>query len=213
MMRFVPIMAGAAVLAAASAAQAQTVYAPVQYQYGQHQEVYYGGTNPAIASNAYVYLPAHLQEGARARRYNATVYPYPSPYMVAGPSTAFMSPYQTTTTISYPVNSFIYSDYLPYEEVGQFGYTIDDARNEAYANVPRYQTAARAQGVVSAYSVPAAPVAEVSRARVANPREKALPLINWAKTVRGKNVPLYNALMAEARRYDPAAVAAAERSR
>jgi hypothetical protein len=206
-------MAGAAVLAAASAASAQTVYAPVQYQYGQYQEVYYGGTNPAIASNAYVYLPCQLQEAARARRYNAAVYPYPSPYMVAGPGTAFVSPYRTTTTITYPVNSFVYSDYLPYEEVGQFGYTIDDARNEAYAHVPRYQTAARTAGVVSAYSVPAAAAPVAAAPRMAHPQEKALPLINWAKTVRGKNVPLYNALMTEARRYDPAAVAAAERSR
>jgi hypothetical protein len=206
----------AVLCAVATAAKAQTVYEPVRYQYGQHQEIYYGGTNAAITSGNYVYLPAHLEEGARARRYNAPVYPYPSPYMIAGPNTAFVSPYTSTTTITYPVTSFIFSDYLPYEEVGQFGYTIDDARNEASANVPRYQTGARAAGTggtMSAYAAPAAAPAPGPAPRIANPREKAMALINWAKAERRKNGPLYQALMTEARKYDPAAVAAAERAR
>ncbi len=202
----------AGVLAAGSAtAHAQTVYEPVQYQYGAHQEIFYGGTNGAIM--APVYLPAHLAEGARAQRYDRPVYPYPTPFNVAGPGTAFVSPYMQSTMVRYPVNSFIYSDYLPYSEVGQYGYTIDDARNEAYSHVPRYQTGVRAAGVVAAYAAPAAKPAPVAAPRIADPREKALPLINWAKNVRGKNVPLYNALMTEARKYDAAAVAAAEKGK
>jgi hypothetical protein len=199
---------GAALLgAAACAAEAQTVYEPVQYQYGQYHEIYYGGKSPLITSNNFIYTPQTLQAAMTARRYNAPVYPYPSPYTQG--SGVFFSPYVQGTTTSVPVvNSFIFSDYFPYEEVGQFGYTIDDARNEAYMNVPRYQTMAPAAGAMAAGTNGMAEAAP----RIADPREKAMPLLNWAKNERGKNMPLYRALLQEARKYDPAAVAAFERN-
>ncbi|HVX83349.1 MAG TPA: hypothetical protein VH253_00890 [Phycisphaerae bacterium] len=199
---------GAALVgAAACAAEAQTVYEPVQYQYGAYHEIYYGGKSPLITSNNFIYTPQALQGAMTARRYNAPVYPYPSPYTQG--SGVFFSPYvQGTTTAAPVVDSFIFSDYFPYEEVGQFGYTVDDARNEAYMNVPRYQTMSPAAGTSEGEG---AVRGEAAAPRIADPREKAMPLLNWAKNERGKNMPLYRALLQEARKYDPAAVAAFEK--
>src|SRR4051794_8942284 len=71
MMNRFAVLSSAVVAALASAALAQVVYEPVRYQYGQYNEVYYGGTNPSFASNNYVYLPQALQAAYAARRMNA----------------------------------------------------------------------------------------------------------------------------------------------
>ncbi|MCL2647467.1 MAG: hypothetical protein FWD61_10770 [Phycisphaerales bacterium] len=92
----------------------------------------------------------------------------------------------------------IFSDRFPYEEAGRFGYTINDVRNEAYANVPRLQTMPP--------SPPPAPAATPSP--VADQRLKAIPLLHWAKAEQTRNPALYKALIYEAAKYDPAATTA-----
>src|SRR5271170_1871755 len=192
-----------------AAAMAQTVYEPVRYQYGQYGEVFYGGTNPAIASNDYVYVPSSLPQGLQAayaaRRMNATTYPYPQPYMLSGSGEGapFYSPY-TQGGMNVQTNvPYIFSDYLPGEEVSQFGFTVNDARNEAYSHVPLYQVGG---GAAKAPAKSAAPMAKAKASVVSDSRAKAVPLLNWAKVEREQNPPLYQALLQEARKYDPAAV-------
>ena len=204
--------AGLAVAGLSCAAAAQTVYMPVRYQYGQHDEVFYGGRAPNLTSGVYVYPPQDLAAGIAALRYAAPVYPYPSPFTPYGAGAAFVSPYVANEQSRQPVQQYIFSDYVPYEEVGQFGFTIDDARNEAYANVPRIQRKDGAEGEVSAYQT-SAPVTGKA-ARVAAPvdhRADAIPLLDWAKVERGKNPPLYRALLQQAEKFDPVATAAFER--
>ncbi|MCL2640716.1 MAG: hypothetical protein FWD53_07720, partial [Phycisphaerales bacterium] len=77
----------------------QTFHEPPRYQFGRHNEIYYGGTGVA-------------PESARS--------------LPARPAT---------------IRTQIFSDYFPlFREVGRFGFSIDDVRNEAYANVPRFYT-------------------------------------------------------------------------
>ena len=197
-------------VATSTVAPAQTIYEGVRYQYGRYNEIYYGGANPLFTRNNYGYLPDYLQPAYTARRENASTTPYPSPYTPYGPGTRFFSPYfQSSASVQYQVNinPQIYSDLVPYEEVGQFGYTIDDARNEAYSHVPRIQTGARP-------STPAAPAQPASPPRpvvATDPRLKAIPLLNWAKAEHTRNPALYKALVQEAAKYDPAATAAFEK--
>ena len=204
------LMSSAVVAALASTAVAQVVYEPVRYQYGQYSEVYYGGTNPSFTSHNYVYLPPALQAAYAARRMNAPggAYQY-TPY---GPGSPFFSPYPgDASTSAAAYKPYVFTDLLPYEEAGQFGYTPDNARNEAYQNVPLFQRAAGPAPVQTA-----APATQPAAAAVAapplNPRDKAIPLLNWAKAERTRNPALYKALVDEARKYDSGATEAMERS-
>lgn len=86
----------------ASVTSAQIIYLPVQYQYGQQDTYYYGGSDPSI------FRQAERDSALRARN----------------------------NVSNEPVR--VYSDLLPFRNARVFGFTIDDARNEAYANAPRY---------------------------------------------------------------------------
>jgi hypothetical protein len=210
-MRGVGIFAAAVVgLFVVKAAVGQTIYEPVRYQYGQYGEVFYGGTNPALTSNDYVYLPERLRGVYRARRFAAPIYPYPSPYTPYGAGTRFVSPRTNSMTITYPEDRpLVFTDAIPYEDVGQFGYTADDARNEAYSNVPRIQYGGGPRAEKAAEA--AAPAAEHAPAAAADPRLKAIPLLNWAKAERERNPALFAALLKEARKYDASAAEAVEK--
>src|SRR5262249_42069572 len=153
-----------------SAAAAQVVYEPVRYQFGRYNEVYYGGGNPAICAGASVYLPPSFEGAGTARGQKEPAYlmactasgrcvrlfsPFVSAFASAGnPTGAGVPPY-------------VFTDLLPFEEAGQFGFTPDDARNEAYANVPRLQVGPEWQGLrqtalpVMQSDVAAAPAPEV----------------------------------------------------
>lgn len=190
-----------------SAASAQVVYSPVRYQYGQYNEVYYGGRNPAFTQNSYVYLPPALQSAYNAQRLNAA--PYLTAY-ASGPTGNFYSPFTPDARMTNPAfTPFIYSDFLPYEEVGQYGYSINQSRNEAYANVPRLQSALRPQSPQTP-AEPATPAADQRSKSPADLKLKAIPLLNWARSEGTKNPQLTKALFAEAFKYDPAATSAAE---
>jgi hypothetical protein len=200
-----------------AAAFGQVVYEPARYQYGEYGEVFYGGRNPAFTGNAYVYLPPALQVPYSAQRSSTPV--YVNGYTPMGPGTGFVSPYSQDSAVSAPQYvPYVFTDYLPFVEAGQFGFTVDQARNEAYANVPRIQGGyaprpGETMGTVRVEGEAGAPMGQQSTAAPASdPKAKAIPLINWAKNEKTKNPALYKALVTEARKYDPAAVDAMERS-
>ena len=116
----------------ASSASAQVIYQPVRYQYGPN--VYYGGTNPAFRNSVYPNLPPGLQSclWSPARRGAAG-----SEFILRLWVTFRGLPALSTGTPQPTVH--VYSDALPYQDASQYGYTPDDVRNEAYANVPRVQ--------------------------------------------------------------------------
>ena len=133
------LLCAAVVIGLGAAAMGQVVYEPTRYQYGQYNEVFYGGRNPTFTSNAYVYLPPALRAPYAAERMNVPT--FINGYTPMGPGTAFVSPYnQDSAVATQQYVPYIFTDYLPFTEAGQFGYTVDQARNEAYANVPRIQT-------------------------------------------------------------------------
>jgi hypothetical protein len=190
-----------ALLAWASSASAQVVYEPVRYQYGPN--VYYGGTNPSFGNSAYSNLPPGLQSAAPVAGAGAGLPGVSSSYLYGSPSGTYPSLSMGTPQPTVHV----YSDALPYQEASQYGYTPDDARNEAYANVPRVQYG---QGPVipvqSAAPAPETAVKEPEKAAPAmDPKQKAIPLLSWAKAERTRNPELYKAIMDEARKCDPVA--------
>lgn len=102
-----------------STASAQIIYKPVRYQYAAYgQTFYYGGTNPRVftfaerRAFAETYLRyGHHPFGGRGYGDNSRFSPQAS----------------------------VYTDYLPpYINAANYGFTANDARNEALANVPRY---------------------------------------------------------------------------
>lgn len=202
----------AALLATAIAPQlfAQVVYEGVRYQYGKYNEVYYGGTNPGYTNNTYVYLPPALQPAYAAQRLATP--PGVNGYMPAGPNGPFFSPYTPDATNSASIFApYVFSDYLPYQEVGQFGFTPDDARNEAYSHIPLYQGPIVAPAPVGSLATPAPQPSHATAANI-SPRDKAIPLLSWAKAERTRNPQLYKALLDEARKYDPTDTEAMEHS-
>lgn len=87
-----------------SAATAQVVYTPVEYQYGTgNDRYYYGGSDPRVHERA------ARAAAARAIRGVANTLPQ------------------------------VYSDALPFQpNAAVYGVTASDARDQAYASVPRY---------------------------------------------------------------------------
>jgi len=209
-MRFAMAVLAAGVLSSVSLAQ--VVYEPVRYQYGRYNEVFYGGTNPSLASDHYVYLPPALQAAYAARRMNTPLGIYQ--YMPYGPGSPFFSPYPVDPSNSAAVYTpYVFTDLLPYEEAGQFGFTPDDARNEAYGNVPLYQSGSGpAPGKAAGPATQPATQPAASAAPHIAPRDKAIPLLDWAKVERTRNPALYKALMDEARKLDPGMTDAMEKS-
>src|SRR4051812_6193444 len=86
-----------------SSASAQVIYEPVQYQYGQHEKYYYGGTDWRVFARA--------QRDGCQRVYGREVF-------------------------QRPVR--IYNDCIANWNAAIFGYTMNDASNDAYQSVPTY---------------------------------------------------------------------------
>ncbi len=111
----VAFVIGAAV--AAPYAAAQTIYEPIRYQYGGQNTFYYGGSDPDVIRRASG--PATATWG-RINGY------------------AFTSGNVTTHRTVNNDRVRVYTDAIPYWNATLFGFTIDDARNEAYQSAPRY---------------------------------------------------------------------------
>jgi hypothetical protein len=107
-----------------SVCAAQVIYEPVRYQHGATGATFYGGID---ASMPYSY-PHFYTPGVQAL---TDKFGYASPYRRP---LRFDVP-----NISYERPS-IFTDLQPYVDVAPYGFTQDDARNEAYANMPRIQT-------------------------------------------------------------------------
>lgn len=194
--------------ALAPLAEAQTVYAPPRIQYGAGGQIFYSGSNPVLqqggdaayapqyqwyASEGRLVPPSYVRTNNGRERWN---WCYGSPFIREG--------------------TFFFSDRYPNVELGQYGFNADDIRNEAYAKLPRisagpmpeYMTQGSLQHWQAANRQPAAQVATGP----SHQAEKAIPLISMARSAqRQGNRPLVNALLAEAAKYDPAAVAAFNR--
>ena len=112
-----PAFATALLFVLAGTASAQTIYEPVQYQYGNEMKYYYGGSNPSM--HAYAERVA-CRNG------------YPSHLSYAG----YSSLYGTLGQIG--EHRLVLSDCMPHRNAAVFGYTDTDAHNEANASIPRY---------------------------------------------------------------------------
>jgi len=84
---------------------AQTIYVPVQFEFGQARKYYYGGNDPTVFTRA----------ERTSRIIEAT-----NRYCVAQPIRTY------TDTLPFQSNAAI------------FGFTANDAKNEAYQAQPRY---------------------------------------------------------------------------
>jgi hypothetical protein len=97
-----------------SSASAQIIYEPVQYQYGGQTPFYYGGSDPDMFRFAErEYAEAH--NGFASAHGNITQHD----------EVDLTSPH-------------VYVDHLPRANAAIYGYTANDARNDAYANAARY---------------------------------------------------------------------------
>lgn len=98
---------------------AQTIYAPVQYQYGSGNHVYYyGGSDPAVFDRA------------ERRRCLDVLGDHPFT------SQRYTQAYVHRRLIGQLDR--VYSDCAPYVNARAYGYLPVDAANDAYAGVPRY---------------------------------------------------------------------------
>jgi len=109
----------ALVLSCASSSFAQIIYEPVQYQYGDQNKFYYGGSDPRIIQHAMGPRDAAGRWG-RVNGYD----------FVSGNIDTHRE------VCSEPERTF--TDARGYENARIYGFTATDARNEAYANVPTY---------------------------------------------------------------------------
>lgn len=103
-----------------SSASAQIIYEPVQYQYGTSRHYYYGGSDPSVFRAAERYT-----DGGGGQFGQVHGFAWVSANMMTHREVSTEAPR-------------IYSDSMPRTNAAIYGYTIDDARNQAYANVPRY---------------------------------------------------------------------------
>jgi len=113
-----------------SSAFAQVFYAPVKYQFdaGDGDAKYlYGGTNPAVHQWATTPALAGYGWSQRCpfRGYATNLHNFDGGNSFSQPSPFF---YRTP----------IYSDCYGLQRASYFGFNDADARNEAYANTPRY---------------------------------------------------------------------------
>jgi hypothetical protein len=185
----------AALVAAIAPVRAVTVYPPVQFQFGQHGELYYGGTQSGVSNSA------------------------AGPQMVAGVYTnSSYTPLYFHPEFGEEPERAIYSDYRPGVDVKQYGYTINDARNEAYANAPTFfakgpRPAEQAVDAPEMVPVTVPSYTPGAKRTVRNdPRSKAIPLLDWAKGAHARGQKeLVEALLAEAAKSDPKATAALRR--
>lgn len=118
MIRSIAVVAGL-LLMGSSHAGAQTIYAPVQYEYGEGEDrYYYGGSDPAVFELA----------ERQACLDRLTDYDYDSD--------RYTHAYIHRRLIGQLER--VYSDCIPYVNARVYGYLPVDAANDAYANVPRY---------------------------------------------------------------------------
>src|SRR5437762_11987819 len=103
----------------ASSACAQIIFEPVQYQYGQQQSYYYGGSDPRVFASA----EATHDGASRWGRVNGW---------------AFASGGIDTHREVATEPTRVFADAIPFRNATFFGYSANDARNEAYANAPTY---------------------------------------------------------------------------
>jgi hypothetical protein len=106
-------------LAVAPVANGQIVYEPVQYQYGGQNPYSYGGQDPRV----------HVS----ARHPHA-----PGTTWGRGNGFAFRSAGVHTHREVVTERPRVFTDALPYRNAFVYGFTVNDARNEAYARVPTY---------------------------------------------------------------------------
>ena len=106
-------------LGSSSYAGAQTIYAPVQYQYGSGEHrYYYGGSDPAV-----------IYRAERQRRLDEM-----SDHSYG--SQRYNDAYLHFRLIGQLDR--VYSDVVPYMNARVYGYLPQDAANDANANVPLY---------------------------------------------------------------------------
>jgi hypothetical protein len=109
-----------ALLAIVSSASAQVIYTPVQYQYSAGGTTYYyGGSDPRVHE-----LAAEIHSDS------------PSYGRTAGFAFVSGDAWVHREVDNEPTR--VYTDALPMRNAGDFGFTPNDARNEAYNNLPRY---------------------------------------------------------------------------
>jgi hypothetical protein len=109
----------AVIVLAARASQAQIIYEPVQYQYGDQDKFFYGGTDPRVFQRA----AAPADSGAVWGRVN-------------GYDFASGDVWVHREVSDQPVR--VFSDALPMRDATVYGFTATDAANIANAAVPRY---------------------------------------------------------------------------
>lgn len=131
----------------ASSASAQVFYEPVQYQYDAGGTTYYyGGSNPRV--HAFARLPYNAA-GTWGR--------------INGFSFVSADMRSHREVDDQPAR--VFTDATGLTNARQLGYTADDARNDAYAAVPRYwakrDVPAMAVRVDNHWSVPAAAAAPI----------------------------------------------------
>jgi hypothetical protein len=100
-----------------SVARAQVVYEPVQYQFGGQNPYYYGGTDPRVHGRV------ASQAGVGFGRVNGFDF-------VSGT----VNTHRAVTSLP----ARVFTDAYPGYDARTLGFTASDARNEAYANTPRY---------------------------------------------------------------------------
>ncbi len=111
-----------ALCAIASSASAQVIYEPVRYQYGHQNNIYYyGGSDPRV------HYSAQFPIGGAGRFGRAGGWAFAS-----GNTRSFRQVANEPTRV--------FTDSLPirYDNAAFAGFTENDARNDAYFNVPTY---------------------------------------------------------------------------
>jgi len=135
-----PAMIASVILTSVSSSKAQIIYEPVQYQYGDQNRFYYGGTDPHVFERA----AAPADTGSEWGRING--YDFASGDL-----------WVHREVSDQPVR--VYSDALPMQNATLYGFTATDAANVANASVPRYfrkaDVLAAASQVSGALVVPA----------------------------------------------------------
>jgi hypothetical protein len=108
-----------AIAAAANSAMAQIIYEPIQYQFGDQNKFYYGGTDARVFERA----AAPSDAGAQWGRIDG--YDFASGDIRVHREVG-----------DQPAR--VYSDALPAQNAALYGFTATDAANVANASMPRY---------------------------------------------------------------------------
>ena len=156
-----------------STASAQVIYEPVQYQYQSGGRVYYyGGSDP------HIHWSATAESGA--------------PNWGRSNGYAFHSHRLDTHREVSTEPARVYTDQIPTQNAAFFGFTADDARNQAYANSYAYfrksellKTAIRQSD--GSWTVPAQPTPR-GTIEIRPYKPTARPLVEGAKAIEPKPI-------------------------